>query len=158
MHCSKPRRITPALWCPFALVAPDILFLKHACSILRHSHPTLPGQVSVGQTAWRNHIQGWMTVGECCRQALEKVCLISTPKKTERAKFCEKWAEVQNPKNRQTARWVGESLRGARPRGRGGSSSTRASTAPSGMNCIKIGLPGKSIFSKRKGLLEVLFS
>ena len=27
-----------------------------------------------------------------------------------------------------------------------------------GMNCIKIGLPGKLIPSKRKGLLEVLFS
>ena len=27
-----------------------------------------------------------------------------------------------------------------------------------GMNCIKIGLPGKLIFSKRKGLREVLFS
>ena len=28
----------------------------------------------------------------------------------------------------------------------------------SGGNCINIGLPGKSILSKRKGLLEVLFS
>ena len=28
----------------------------------------------------------------------------------------------------------------------------------SGMNCIKIGLPGKSILSKRKGLQEILFS
>ena len=28
----------------------------------------------------------------------------------------------------------------------------------SGTNCIKIGLPGKVILSKRKGLLEVLFS
>ena len=27
-----------------------------------------------------------------------------------------------------------------------------------GGNCIKIGLPGKSILSKRKGLLEVIFS
>ena len=27
-----------------------------------------------------------------------------------------------------------------------------------GMNCIKIGLSGKLIFSKRKGLREVLFS
>ena len=27
-----------------------------------------------------------------------------------------------------------------------------------GMNCIKIGLPGKLILSKRKGLWEVLFS
>ena len=27
-----------------------------------------------------------------------------------------------------------------------------------GGNCIKIGLPGKLILSKRKGLLEVLFS
>ena len=27
-----------------------------------------------------------------------------------------------------------------------------------GMNCIKIGLPGKLILSKRKGLREVLFS
>ena len=27
-----------------------------------------------------------------------------------------------------------------------------------GGNCIKIGLPGKSILSKRNGLLEVLFS
>ena len=27
-----------------------------------------------------------------------------------------------------------------------------------GMNCIKIGLPGKVILSKRKGLREVLFS
>ena len=27
-----------------------------------------------------------------------------------------------------------------------------------GTNCIKIGLPGKSILSNRKGLLEVLFS
>ena len=30
--------------------------------------------------------------------------------------------------------------------------------ASTGMNCIKIGLPGKLILSKRKGLLEVLFS
>ena len=30
--------------------------------------------------------------------------------------------------------------------------------AQSGTNCIKIGLPGKLIFSKRKGLGEVLFS
>ena len=29
---------------------------------------------------------------------------------------------------------------------------------PPGMNCIKIGLPGKLILSKRKGLREVLFS
>ena len=29
---------------------------------------------------------------------------------------------------------------------------------PPGTNCIKIGLPGKLIFSKRKGLREVLFS
>ena len=28
----------------------------------------------------------------------------------------------------------------------------------SGTNCIKIGLPGKQILSKRKGLREVLFS
>ena len=28
----------------------------------------------------------------------------------------------------------------------------------SGTNCIKIGLPGKLILSKRKGLLEVQFS
>ena len=28
----------------------------------------------------------------------------------------------------------------------------------SGTNCIKIGLPGKLILSKRKGLLEFLFS
>ena len=28
----------------------------------------------------------------------------------------------------------------------------------SGTNCLKIGLPGKLILSKRKGLLEVLFS
>ena len=28
----------------------------------------------------------------------------------------------------------------------------------SGMNCIKIGLPGKMILSERKGLREVLFS
>ena len=28
----------------------------------------------------------------------------------------------------------------------------------SGMNCIKIGSPGKLILSKRKGLWEVLFS
>ena len=28
----------------------------------------------------------------------------------------------------------------------------------SGMNCIKMGLPGKLILTKRKGLLEVLFS
>ena len=28
----------------------------------------------------------------------------------------------------------------------------------SGMNCTKIGLPGKLILSKRKGLREVLFS
>ena len=27
-----------------------------------------------------------------------------------------------------------------------------------GMNCIKIGLPGKSILSKRKGLREIIFS
>ena len=27
-----------------------------------------------------------------------------------------------------------------------------------GMNCTKIGLPGKRILSKRRGLLEVLFS
>ena len=33
-------------------------------------------------------------------------------------------------------------------------------TAPmnAGMNCIKIGLPGKLMLSKRKGLWEVLFS
>ena len=36
------------------------------------------------------------------------------------------------------------------------SSSTRG--ASQGMNCIKIGLPGKLILSKRKGLREVLFS
>ena len=29
---------------------------------------------------------------------------------------------------------------------------------PPGMNCIKIGLPGKLILSKRKGLREVIFS
>ena len=26
-------------------------------------------------TSWRNHVQGWMTVRECCRLALEKRCL-----------------------------------------------------------------------------------
>ena len=34
----------------------------------------------------------------------------------------------------------------------------RMSNATAGMNCIKIGLPGKLILSKRKGLLEVLFA
>ena len=34
----------------------------------------------------------------------------------------------------------------------------RARPGEPGMNCIKIGLPGKLILSKRKGLLEVLFS
>ena len=29
---------------------------------------------------------------------------------------------------------------------------------PSGTNCIKIGLPGKLILSKRKGLWEIIFS
>ena len=33
-----------------------------------------------------------------------------------------------------------------------------AAEAGTGMNCIRIGLPGKPILSKRKGLLEVLFS
>ena len=33
-----------------------------------------------------------------------------------------------------------------------------AAVAGPGGNCIKIGLPGKLILSKRKGLLEVLFS
>ena len=31
-------------------------------------------------------------------------------------------------------------------------------TYGTGMNCIKIGLPGKLILTKRKGLWEVLFS
>ena len=34
----------------------------------------------------------------------------------------------------------------------------RRQVQPAGINCIKIGLPGKLILSKRKGLWEVLFS
>ena len=34
----------------------------------------------------------------------------------------------------------------------------RSQGVTAGMNCIKIGLPGQLIFSKRKGLLEGLFS
>ena len=58
----------------------DILFLKPACSI----QPCMwfmedPSQFSVGQTApvpsWWNHLQGWITVWECCMHALEKGCL-----------------------------------------------------------------------------------
>ena len=33
-----------------------------------------------------------------------------------------------------------------------------SSTAEPGMNCIRIGLPGKLILRKRKGLREVIFS
>ena len=36
--------------------------------------------------------------------------------------------------------------------------SDAAAFNPAGTNCIKIGLPGKRILSKRKCLLEVLFS
>ena len=43
-------------------------------------------------------------------------------------------------------------------RGEGGSGRLlRPGRLPPGMNCIKIGLPGKLILSKRKGLLEVLY-
>ena len=35
---------------------------------------------------------------------------------------------------------------------------TRLESRGAGTNCIKIGLPGKVILSKRKGLREVLFS
>ena len=35
---------------------------------------------------------------------------------------------------------------------------TEGDLTPTGTNCIKKGLPGKLIFSKRKGLREVLFS
>ena len=34
----------------------------------------------------------------------------------------------------------------------------RSASTVAGTNCIKICLPGKLILSKRKGLLEVLFS
>ena len=37
-------------------------------------------------------------------------------------------------------------------------SASKKEAARPGMNCIKIGLPGKLILSKRKGILEVLFS
>ena len=38
------------------------------------------------------------------------------------------------------------------------SSSPDCSRVAPGTNCIKIGLPGKLILSKRKGVREVLFS
>ena len=39
-----------------------------------------------------------------------------------------------------------------------GSAAARGSAQSPGGNCMKIGLPGKLILSKRKGLREVLFS
>ena len=64
---------------------PDILFLKHACSILRQSCNPVGGFSRMEQVRptenWlgssMNHIQGWMAVWECCRYALEKGCLLT---------------------------------------------------------------------------------
>ena len=66
----------------------DILFLKHACSILRQSSNPVCGFSMMEQVrlcaVWptenwlgssRNHIQFCMTVWETCRHALEKGCL-----------------------------------------------------------------------------------
>ena len=43
------------------------------------------------------------------------------------------------------------------PTTRAETTTTPTAARTTGMNCIKIGLPGKLILSKRKGLLEVIF-
>ena len=56
-------------------------------------------------------------------------------------------SKQQQPDERRQAEPEGEPVQGVLRR-----------TAAAGTNCIKIGLPGKLILSKRKGLHEVLFS
>ena len=64
---------------------PDILFLKYACSILRQSSEPVCGLWKSQDSSlwakqhrawpvpsWRNHIQGWVTVWECCTHAYKK--------------------------------------------------------------------------------------
>ena len=127
----KAQRLGPSSVCVVSavLLPADIIFLKHACSIIRQSSNPVCGSWNCQASSpwakqhraepvpsWRNHIQGWMTVWEWCKHALEKGCLPSILPHLECSRDPDGWLlriRRDAATRGDSERWEGEAERGA---------------------------------------------